>query len=80
MENSGVVCLNLLMHLGVKRVCLAGLDGYDTSSRKNYINSGLEYDFPAEILKLRNQLIKEEIKRIQGNSATTSLSSTKFSI
>lgn len=66
MENSGVVCLNLLMHLGVKRVCLAGLDGYDTSSRKNYINSGLEYDFPAEILKLRNQLIKEEIKRIQG--------------
>lgn len=66
MENSGVVCLNLLLHLGVKRVCLAGLDGYDTSNHKNYINSGLEYDFPAEILKLRNQLIKEELNEKQG--------------
>lgn len=65
MENSGIVCLNLLMHLGVKRVCLAGLDGYDVSSRKNYINSGLEYDFPEEMLRLRNQLIREELKEKQ---------------
>ncbi len=60
MENSGIMCVNLLIHLGVKNVCLAGLDGYDTDNRGNYVNSGLEYDFSPEVLKLRNELIKKE--------------------
>lgn len=66
MENSGIMCVNLLIHLGIKKVCLAGLDGYDTSNRGNYVNSGLEYDFSPEILELRNHLIREEFKKKQG--------------
>lgn len=66
MENSGLMCVNLLIHLGVKRICLAGLDGYDTSRHKNYVNSGLEYDFPTEVAKLRNQLIKKELQQKKG--------------
>jgi len=66
MENSGVMCVNLLSHLGVKCVYLAGLDGYDTSRRRNYVNSGLEYDFPAEVAELRNQLIKKEFQQKEG--------------
>ena len=63
MENAGLMCINLLMSLGVKRVNLAGLDGYDTENRGNYLNSGLEYDFTPEVLKIRNQLIREEMKK-----------------
>lgn len=66
MENSGVMCVNLLLHLGVKSVHLAGLDGYDNQSQRNYVNSGLEYDFSPEISELRNQLIKKELKEKQG--------------
>lgn len=66
MENSGVMCVNLLIHLGVKCVHLAGLDGYDTERRRNYVNSGLEYEFPAEVAELRNQLIKKEFQQKRG--------------
>ncbi len=66
MENSGVMCVNLLLHLGVKCVHLAGLDGYDNNNRRNYVNSGLEYDFSPELSALRNQLIKEEFQEKQG--------------
>lgn len=66
MENSGIMCVNLLMHIGIKNVCLAGLDGYDTDNRGNYVNSGLEYDFSPDILELRNHLIRDELKKKQG--------------
>lgn len=66
MENSGIMCINFLEHLGVNEIVLAGLDGYDTQSRENYVNSGLEYHFSKEMLELRNQLIKEELAKKQG--------------
>lgn len=66
MENSGIMCVNFLEHMGIKEVVLAGLDGYDTENRENYINSGLEYYFPKEILELRNRLIGEEFAKKQG--------------
>lgn len=66
MENSGVMCVNLLICLGVKCVHLAGLDGYDTENCRNYVNSGLEYEFPTEVAELRNQLIKKEFQQKRG--------------
>lgn len=66
MENSGLMCVNLLICLGVKCVHLAGLDGYDTAKRRNYVNSGLEYEFPAEVAELRNQLIRKEFQQKGG--------------
>lgn len=62
LENSGVMCVNFLIHLGVKKVWMAGLDGYDINARRNYVNSGLEYDFPEDALIKRNQLIREEFQ------------------
>lgn len=78
MDNSGVMCLNLLIQLGVKHVCLAGMDGYDTDSRGNYVNSGLEYDFSPEVLKKRNRLIKEEFSGKQGKIQITFLTKSKY--
>lgn len=66
MENSGIMCVNFLRHLGIKRVHLAGLDGYDTSSDRNYVSSGLEYGFPAQEARLRNQLIRKEFQEMSG--------------
>jgi 4-hydroxy 2-oxovalerate aldolase len=64
MENSGILCLNFLLHIGILRVSIAGMDGYDTSNRGNYVNSGLEYDFTAKQLEERNRLIGEELEKL----------------
>ena len=65
MENSGLMCLHFLMHMGIAKVSIAGLDGYDITNRGNYVNSGLEYDFTAEQLQERNELIAKEISALQ---------------
>lgn len=65
MDNSGVMCLNMLVAMGIKEVALAGLDGYDVNSRGNYVNSGLEYDFTPEMIKKRNELIIDELSKIR---------------
>ena len=65
MENSGLMCLHFLMHLGIPQVSIAGLDGYDITNRGNYVNSGLEYDFTAEQLQERNELIAKEIRALE---------------
>lgn len=66
MENSGIVCVNFLIHLGIRRVYLAGLDGYIPSSQRNYLNSGLDYNFSLEMTEMRNKLIKQEFDNKRG--------------
>lgn len=63
MENSGIVCINFLIRLGVKEIVVAGMDGYDIVSSRNYVNIGLECDFSPEILCRRNLLIKKELEQ-----------------
>jgi len=64
MENSGVVCLNFLSHIGVKRAAIAGMDGYDTNNVVNYVNSSLEYDFSVQKQEQRNELLTKEFSRL----------------
>lgn len=78
MENSGVVCINMLIHMGIKRIHLAGLDGYDTTNRRNYVSSGLNYDFSAEMSELRNKLIKEDFQKKQGKTDLIFLTESKY--
>lgn len=66
MENSGIMCINMLISLGIKDVAVAGMDGYNVSNSTNYVNSGLEYAFSQEELKKRNTIIKDEIRKKQG--------------
>jgi 4-hydroxy 2-oxovalerate aldolase len=67
MDNSGIMCLNFLFHLGNRKTILAGLDGYDKKSQKNYINSGLEFAFSNEVIELRNQQLKTEIRKLSNS-------------
>ncbi|MEI7668014.1 MAG: hypothetical protein WCI62_03385, partial [Erysipelotrichaceae bacterium] len=65
LDNSGAVCLNFLYSLGTKKVTLAGLDGYDKNSQRNYVNSGLEFAFGNDAIDLRNRLLKNEIDKLK---------------
>ena len=66
MDNSGVTFLRFLIEIGVKKVYIAGLDGYDVRTEHNYVNSGLEYGFSKEIMEKRNFKISEKIKEFRG--------------
>ena len=78
MENSGLMCLHFLLHIGMPQVVIAGLDGYDIRNHGNYVNSGLEYDFSAEQLKERNELIAAELNRLQEKMQITFLTDSIY--
>lgn len=63
-DNSGIMLLNLLVYLNVKNVVLVGFDGYSSDNQRHYVYPGLEYNFGIDMLEIRNQLIKQEIKTI----------------
>ncbi len=62
-DNSGIMVLKLLLALGIKKVHIAGMDGYSAQQSINYYDSNLEYDF-SNVAEKRNQLISEEMKEI----------------
>lgn len=59
-DNSGLMLLNLLVACGVKKVSIAGMDGYSGYS-KDYMNPTLEHDFSQQA-EIRNNLISTELK------------------
>lgn len=63
-DNSGLMLLRLLVSLGVKKVSVAGMDGYSVYQGNDYFDEELEYDFSKEAA-LRNRLISTEIKELQ---------------
>lgn len=63
-DNSGLMLLKLLSAAGVKKVIIAGMDGYSAHQDGDYFDQQLEYDFSKQA-EMRNALISEEIKEIQ---------------
>jgi 4-hydroxy 2-oxovalerate aldolase len=63
-DNSGLMLLHLLSAIGLSKVYVAGMDGYSVDNSKNYINSGLEYNFGENRINQRNKLITEELRKI----------------
>lgn len=78
-DNSGLMLLNLLVACGVRRVYIAGMDGYSSYESKNYINNTWEYDFSEQAEK-RNILISEELKRLQEVIDIHFITPTKYTI
>lgn len=62
-DNSGLMALRLLMAIGVKKVMIAGMDGYSIYQNGDYIDQELEYTFE-EGAQRRNELISKELSEI----------------
>lgn len=54
-DNSLIMFIKVLMKMGVKKVALAGFDGYATDNSANYIDNEFEYIFTYELAKAVNQ-------------------------
>ena len=58
-DNSGLMLLKLLCAIGVKKVKVAGMDGYSEVAQ-DYYDDSISYDYSKEA-RIRNELISKEI-------------------
>lgn len=78
-DNSGLMVLRLLAALGIRRVKIAGMDGYSAVCSRDYYNQDLEFDFSAEASS-RNALISAEIQEIQTRMELQFLTPTHYQV
>ena len=76
-DNAGVMILKLLASLGLKKVAIAGMDGYSEQDSVNYFDKKLEYDFQAK--ESRNALISQEIKELSDKMKCEFITPTVYS-
>ena len=76
-DNSGLMALKLLSRVGVKKVLIAGMDGY--SAGNDYADSSLDYDF-SDVAESRNGLIAKEISAMMAKMDISFLTPTKYII
>ncbi|MCR4798338.1 MAG: aldolase catalytic domain-containing protein [Lachnospiraceae bacterium] len=78
-DNSGLMLLRILCEAGVKKVMIAGMDGYDEYYGMDYYDSGMEYSFKVDANK-RNKQISEELNDIAKYLEITFVTPTNYSI
>lgn len=76
-DNSFIMLLKAMIKFGVSEVALAGFDGYQGDSSKNYINANMEYQFSnsqaQDLNEYVSSVLKNLSKKIQLNFITKSL-------
>lgn len=79
-DNAALMCLKLLMNIGVKKVNIAGLDGFSNIPTENYvsnelINNAIENEFDE-----RNQIMSEELKKYSESIVLNFITKTQYLI
>ena len=64
-DNAGLMLLNFLCECGVKKVALAGFDGFNVSAENNFYNKKLYNNVEADMLLVKTEKIGEQIRRLK---------------
>ena len=78
-DNSGIMAFKLIFALGIKRVYVAGMDGYTVNHNNNYFEQALEHDFSREA-ENRNELISKEIRILSRKMDIQFLTPTNYTL
>lgn len=62
-DNAGLMLINFLMKAGVKKVYIAGMDGYDSDSSKNFADDNMTYVAKKTIFDSMNNGMMQVINR-----------------
>lgn len=62
-DNAGLMFLRILSACGVKKVSLAGMDGYSADYSNDYYDKSLEFDYSKEA-SYRNELISQKMQEL----------------
>ena len=76
-DNSLVMFLKVLIHVGCKEVTLAGFDGY-SSEESNYYNQNMEYDFVKQKAEYLNSYTSTFLQSIAEILTVNFLTSSKY--
>lgn len=64
MDNAGLMCINLLNKIGIRKVLLAGFDGFSTDIKENYYESAMYLDVEAERLLEMNVAVAKKMRQL----------------
>lgn len=77
-DNPTLMIFRILIALGIKKVSVAGFDGYGASAEENYFDKSLAMGSSLELKLKRNTLIESEIKKLQERIDIVFLTESKY--
>ena len=64
-DNPMIMLIRLLDQIGVKKIGLAGFDGYEKTELPNYVNANMEHTFSKEKAREINEDVVKSLNRLQ---------------
>ena len=64
-DNAGLMLLELLKRCDVKKLALAGFDGFVTNKKQNYFTKELINSVESSVLETKTEKIKKQLRRLQ---------------
>lgn len=64
-DSSSIIAFNLIKKCGVKKVLMAGFDGFSSLSSNNYFDSSLDCSISNSEAQLRNKFYKDYFKKVR---------------
>ena len=78
LDNAGLMCINLLLHIGAREFVLAGFDGFSANTKENFYEESLYFDVESERLAKLNKAMASKIELLKKQATITFLSETKY--
>jgi 4-hydroxy 2-oxovalerate aldolase len=79
-DNSALMCLKMLITAGVKKVYIAGLDGFSNVQTENYVSSDLINNAKESEFYERNFIMSEELNKFAKNIKLNFITKTNYEI
>lgn len=77
-DNAGLMCMNMLKKIGIKRIYIAGFDGFGVDNKKNYVDPHMALDVDEDALINMSRAIKEYIKFLSKSLDVISLTDSIY--
>jgi len=77
-DNPTIMMIRVLMTIGVRKVFLAGFDGYSAVASENYYDKSLTMGTSVELKIKRNSIIKTIMQELSENIEITSITESKY--
>ena len=77
-DNPTLMLIRLLESIGIKRVAVAGFDGYSASAEDNYFDPSLALGSSIAVKMRKNELIRNEVKELRKTLDIGFLTESKY--
>lgn len=79
-DNAGAMAIRLLKKIGVKKIWLAGFDGFDVNASLNYVVDDFKKIYDYDLAKKKNEEISKQLKLALDGISYEFITRTKYEI